>query len=59
LVARFPCNLVGFSARSVLPLEDPEPPRSAPNLSPEPSPKEAVSVVDCGNRGDLRPGVPR
>ena len=41
LVARFPCNLAGFSARSTLALKDPEPPRRAPNLSPEPSPKES------------------
>jgi hypothetical protein len=38
LVARFPCNLVGFSACSIRSLKDPEPPRKASDLSPEPSP---------------------
>jgi hypothetical protein len=55
LSSALPCNLAAFSARSTARLMDPEPPRRAPNLSPEPSPKEAVSVGECGNRGDLRP----
>jgi hypothetical protein len=41
LLARFPCNSDGFSASCTLSLKDPEPPRRALNLSPEPSPKEA------------------
>jgi hypothetical protein len=59
LVARFPCNAAGFSARCTPPLKDPEAPRKTPDLSPEPSPKGAATVVDCGNRGSLRPGLPR
>src|SRR5678815_5550700 len=54
LVARFPCNLAASSARFTLPSMDPEPPRKAPNLSPEPSPKEAVSVGECGNPSPSR-----
>jgi hypothetical protein len=50
LVARFPCNSAGFSAGSTLSSEDPEPPRKASNLSPEPSPKGGVLVVDEDNR---------
>jgi hypothetical protein len=38
LLARSPCNLSGLSARSTIPLKDPEPPQRASNLSPEPSP---------------------
>jgi hypothetical protein len=53
LVARFPCNLAGFSARSPLALNDPEPPRGAPNLSPEPSPREAR--ICCRPRQPRRP----
>jgi hypothetical protein len=53
LVARFPCNLPGFSARSTLALEDPERPRRAPNLSPEPSPKEVVPVLGWQRTVDL------
>lgn len=58
LVARFPCNLAGFSACSTLALKDLEPPRRAPNLSPEPSPKEAVSVVDRANSRRPSPRSP-
>ena len=39
LIARFPCNSLGFFACDTLPLKNPGPPRKAPNLSPEPSPK--------------------
>jgi hypothetical protein len=39
LVVRFPCNSAGFRPYCALPLKDPEHPRDAPNLSPEPSPK--------------------
>jgi hypothetical protein len=59
LVARFPCNLAGFSARSTLASKDPEPPRRAPTCPQNLAPKDAVSVVDRANRGDLRPGVRR
>jgi hypothetical protein len=59
LVARFPCNLTSFSARSTLALKDLEPPRRAPHLSPEPSPRKPLSVAHRANRGDLRPGVRR
>jgi hypothetical protein len=38
LATRFPCNPAGFSACSTVSLKDPEPPRKAPNLSPEPRP---------------------
>jgi hypothetical protein len=38
LVARFPCNLAGFSRCSTLPSKDPEHPRKAPDLSRRPSP---------------------
>jgi hypothetical protein len=34
-------------------LEGPEPPCRAPNLSPEPSPKEPAFVGECGNRDDF------
>jgi hypothetical protein len=39
LLACFPCISPGLSARCTLPLEDPEPPRKSPNLSPKPIPK--------------------
>src|SRR6266545_2387693 len=57
LVARFPCNLAGFSACSTPSLTDPEHPRKAPNLSPEPSPNAAALVVGGGNRR-ASPGRP-
>jgi hypothetical protein len=50
LLARFPCNSGGFSAGSTLSSEDPELPRKDSNLSPEPSPKGGVLVVDDDNR---------
>ena len=55
LAARFPCNLAGFSARSTLALKDLEPPRRAPNLSPEPSPREARTC--CRPRQPRRPSL--
>jgi hypothetical protein len=39
LLARFPCISPGLSACCTLPLNDPEPPRKSPNLSPKPIPK--------------------
>jgi hypothetical protein len=50
LVARFPCKLAGFSARCILPLKAPEPPRKTSNLSPEPSPKGACTQGHVGDR---------
>jgi hypothetical protein len=53
LVARFPCNSAGLSACSTLSSKDPEPPRVAANLSPEPSPKEARTCSRRGQRASV------
>jgi hypothetical protein len=57
LVERFPCNAAVFSGCSAPTSKDPEHPRNALNLSPEPSPTEPVLVVDDGNRR-ASPGRP-
>jgi hypothetical protein len=56
LVARFPCNSAGLSACSTLSSKDPEPPRVAANLSPEPSPRKPALVVVVDN-GRALPGT--
>jgi hypothetical protein len=56
LVERSPCNSAGFFAWSNPSLRDPERPREAPNLSPEPSPKGTRA---CSPRWQQSvPGIP-
>jgi hypothetical protein len=53
LVTRFPCNLAGFFACSILSLKHPGSPRKASNLSPEPSPNSDGARRPWCNRRPL------